>query len=283
MSLLSSQYLKSTVYLTKDNTHFWTWFLIWIETWKTNEEGKKLYYIFLVTNRHNITDGKILKIRFNKQDWNWTGEETVNIEKSDRIYYTDVDDIDNPIYTDVVMLQLNFGFIKNAGYETHFIIEENIFTDRYSFENNLKIWHEIFLLWFPLGIKGLNSNFPIARQWIIARNDKELLDKREIYLDVNNFPWNSWWPIVLKPNRDALEWKPILESKLIGVIKSYSPYYKTYHDISTNPPTPTVMISENSWIAQGIPSYIIYEMWKEHINKTTKNTLFDIQEQKQDQ
>jgi hypothetical protein len=261
--------------LKKDNTSFWTWFLIWIKTGKFDAEDKPFYRIFLVTNKHNIIGGEKLIICFNKKDWWWVNEEEIDIPEQNRIYYANEQDINNPLYTDIIMLHIDFNYIKNTWYETYFIIDDCMITDRDTFENELNAWHEIYLLWFPLWMTWLSSHCPIARQWIIARNDKELLDKREIYLDVNNFPWNSWGPIILKPESVALEWKePMLESKLIWVIKSYSPYAKTYYDISTNPPTPTFVMSENSWIAQWIPSYILYEMWKKFIDDQTGNWLF---------
>ena len=275
MSLLPEQYLESTVYLEKDTSFSWTWFLIWIKTWEINAEWNTLYHIFLVTNKHNIDNGETLHIYFNKLDWTWIGKEDIDIVSSKWIYHENISDVNAPWYVDVVMLQVSFGYLVQWWYQFSFIPEENIVIDHDFFENKIRVWHEIYLLWFPLSIKGLNHNYPIARQWIIARNDKELLGKKEFYLDVNNFPWNSWWPVILKPSIMALwEEAPIAESKLLGTIKTYSPYRKTYYDNSVDPPIATVMMSENSWLAQWIPSYILYEMWKKYIEEQTQNTLF---------
>lgn len=236
--------------MIKNRMHeaFWSWFIVWFKNW-FNPDWEQLYKLFLVTNLHVIQWQEEIFVCINKIWW-WVWEEAIQskswIKKE---------------WIDIALTTINWNYLKRWNYTINFISEENLITQKEEYLERLETWEEIYLLWFPLWIAWLSLHNAIARQWIIARIDNELLENNEIYFDVNNFPWNSGWPVITKPNIISLNGKkPWTESMLIGLIRSYIPSHKTYYDITQNPPIPTMTVSENSWIWIWIPSYIIAEL-----------------------
>ena len=269
MSLLPQSILKSVIYIETPNGA-WTWFLIWMKNWKNSLEWKAYYDIFIVTNLHIIENCLEFKVFFNQKDGEKT-HESIKKEDSQVIYYKGISDRKDKNAVDVVLIHINWEVLNQKRYDWIFITEEQLIWDLKEYSETIKVWQEIFLLWFPLWQTSpwiwKNNFHPLARQGIISRYDEELEQKNQVYLDVNNFPWNSWWPIILKPNAFSLEGnKPLLQAKLIWIIFSYFPFEKIYFDITTIPPTAAMKMQENSWIAIWIPSYIIYEMAKNYMD-----------------
>lgn len=259
MSLLPEEFLKSVVSIKTDSMG-WTAFLYWVKLKKIDEISWENHYaVFLITNRHMVNIDKSLIIRYNKKNWG-VGETT--IEKwSDWIF-------PNEATIDLAIIQVNADYLKENEVDYVVFWQENSILSEDEFLLKLKIWQDIFLAGFPLWIIWIEKNYPIARQWIIARNDIELLKKWIFYLDVNNFPWNSWWPIFLKPSNMSLTGKnPMDKALFIWVICAYEPFPRTLYDNSQFPPVPMMITYENSWIALWVPIYIAYELAKEWIEK----------------
>lgn len=262
-SLLHETFVKSTVLIKSSGKNpIGSWFLVWFKNW-FNDSQEQLYSLFLVTNLHVIkADPNIIHICMNKKSW-WVWEPQISTQDPNWILYD---------WVDIAMIQINWDFLLEWEYATYFINEEMIITNPEQYLSDLEMWEEIYLLWFPLWISWLSLHNPIVRQWIIARIDEELITQHQIYFDVNNFPWNSWWPVIIKPNIMSLQGKlPREQSKLIWLINAYIPFKKVYYDNDKNPPEPTMMVSENSWIWIWIPSYIIAELAHQHLEKA-KNT-----------
>lgn len=261
MSLLPESFLKSIVSVElKSNswTTTWTAFLYWTKL-KKIENWKNHYAVFLITNRHLVRSDAPMTIRYNKIGW---GSEEITLEGTSNWIFPDNKNID------LAILQLNAKFLKEKSVDYASFTEENSILTEEDFLLRLRVWQDIFLAWFPLGIKGIERNFPIARQGIIARNDTELIKNGNFYLDVNNFPGNSGGPIFSRPSPLSLDWMKALDkAMIIGVICAYQPFVKTLYDISQNPPVPMMITNENSGIAVGIPIYIAHNLAKECMEK----------------
>lgn len=253
MSLLPERFLKSIVSIKNNSNTLWTGFLYWIKLEKTDPITKRNHYsFFLVTNKHIANINTQLTIVFNKIN----GGITTGLITDSNSWVIPTDDID------IAILQLNYDFLIQNEVEYSILKDEDSILNKIDFLN-LKVGTDVFLAWFPLWITWLEKNYPIARQWIIARNDDELIKKWQFYLDINNFPWNSWWPIFLRPSLISLEWlTPINKSLVIWVICAYLPFNRTLYDTSSHPHTPMMITQENSWIAIWVPIYIAYELAK---------------------
>lgn len=260
-SLLHQNYIKSTVQIKSNWIAHATGFIVWIKHEKTN-----LYYLYLVTNLHVIYWLKEITIVLNKKWW-WIWEEKFIINDS-RVNFNSIDWYNWNL--DIAATIINATYLKdnNYDYENYFIADDYLIKTRKEYINLIETWEEVFLLWYPLWINWINQNSPIARQWIISRIDDDLLNNYNIYLDINNFPWNSWWPILTKPSAIAFGWKELTNSSnLIWIISSYIPYRKTYFDNKNWQYIPSMVMEENSWIAIWFPSYVIYEKLKQNLDQ----------------
>jgi len=120
---------------------------------------------------------------------------------------------------------------------------------------------ELFVLGFPMGMSGVERNYVIARSGMIARLDDEMLTaSRTFLIDAAVFPGNSGGPVIVKPNSDSLAGRrPIDQAYLIGMVRSYLPYEEIAYSLQTEPPTPRMVFTENSGLADVIPMDCVKE------------------------
>ncbi len=243
------------VYIKSDRGGFGTGFIIGIRM-GTNASGLGLYSPFLVTNRHVIKDTEILDLTLNTQ----SGCHTAKANTADWEVSTDG--------CDVAVLSLNGQYLNDIQSAENLIPEDQIIVSQENFLSDVKTGQEVFLLGFPLGITGIEKTYAIARMGIVARNDKELIKEGIFYLDIENFPGNSGGPVFVKPSVFHFEGEdPLNHSKLIGFVSAYKPSQTQLYDIRTNPPTPKMVIEENSGIALAIPAYKAVELAKKKIER----------------
>jgi hypothetical protein len=114
---------------------------------------------------------------------------------------------------------------------------------------------EIFVLGFPMGISGVERNYVIARAGIIARFDDEILTRsRSFLIDAAVFPGNSGGPVIVKPRSDTLsDRRPVDRAYVIGLVRSYLPYEEVVYSLQTETPSPRMVFTENSGLAEVIP------------------------------
>jgi len=256
MSLLPQQYLKAVVHI-KTESGKGTGFLIGIKNGLKNEKGEDFHELFIVTNCHVVNAKRQITIRFDSNK----GPEEISLSGGDKDWIMcakkDVD---------LAVIHVNHLYLSGMNIDYTAIFEEDMFTDKSTFQELIEVGHEVFLLGFPLGISGISKNHPIARQGIVARCDDELLFDSKFLLDINNFPGNSGGPIFVKPSLISLEGKnPIKKSFLIGLICSYLPYSKQLFDHTTDPPSPKMVMEENSGLAVAIPIFEAVEIAKARI------------------
>lgn len=260
MSLLPDSFLKSTVFI-KNGDSAGTGFLIGVDSGSKDEKGRTLYNLFLVTNRHVIDENKSTIVSIDTE----SGIKEASILPVDKSWqFPEDEDLD------IALTPINPDFLKLIKAEAVFIAEDSIISTKDEFLSRLYVGQEVYLLGFPLGLKGLSKNFPIARQGIIARNDEELLSLDQLYLDINNFPGNSGGPIFVKPSVVRLGDRKVFDqSMLIALVSAYLPYKKTLFDNTTTPPTPKMIIEENSGLAIAIPVYLALNLARDWLVKQT--------------
>jgi hypothetical protein len=110
-----------------------------------------------------------------------------------------------------------------------------------------------FVLGFPMNLAGVQRNYVIVREGIIARIS-ELLDHASptFMLDSFVFQGNSGGPVILKPEIVSIQGTTANgKAYLIGVVIDY----KTYADraISERTHHPRIIFEENSGLADVVP------------------------------
>jgi hypothetical protein len=120
---------------------------------------------------------------------------------------------------------------------------------------------ELFVLGFPMGMSGVERNYVIARSGMIARLDEDILRSAGTFLiDAAMFPGNSGGPVIVKPNSDSLAGgRPIDRAYVIGAVRSYLPFEDIAYSFQTDPPTPRMVFTENSGLADVIPMDCVKE------------------------
>lgn len=234
-----------------------------------NEESQ----IFLVTNQHviesQIDDGEKeirLKINSEADDSIKTVDIKLFDENDDNIFVYHPDkEVDLAILpVDFYNLVLKIGQNKN-----YFFSHRNTCRKNEMQKLGISEGDSIFILGFPMANVHIKSTV-IVRNGIIARIRDMYHNNSESYLlDSFIFPGNSGGPVFLVPNiASILGTEPILESKLIGVVKEYL----TYDDIakSTNTGETRVIFTENSGLTLVHPMDYVDEI----INIYTKKKLY---------
>jgi hypothetical protein len=110
-----------------------------------------------------------------------------------------------------------------------------------------------------MGIAGEEQNYVVARGGIIARLDKEIIEKNHYFLiDCMIYPGNSGSPVILKPELVSIEGtKAVNKAYLLGVVSGYIPY----RDVAVSEQThePRIMFVENSGLATVVPMDFVKE------------------------
>jgi len=261
MSLFSENYLNSIVLIGEERgENFYplaTGFLAGFLSGEKNEDGKDLFWVFLITNRHVFRNKNSVWLRFNKVEGGSKKYE-LNLlnETGNEIWSTHP----NP-NVDVAVIMLN---AKKLGEDKVMFnwIPEDLFAFRKQIKE-LKITQgdEIFVLGFPMGIAGEEKNYAILRGGIIARLDDEIIDKTNSFLiDAFVFPGNSGGPVILKPSMISIQGTtPVNKAYLLGVVNGYLPYEESafsLRDLSK----PRINFTENSGLASVVPLDYVKEI-----------------------
>jgi hypothetical protein len=260
MPLLPKQYLDTVVSieLLQENKNYKpiaTGFLAGFYTGEKDQEGKDLYKVFLITNKHVFQGEKLVFLRFNTR-----GPESKRFslpleENGKRKWYAHTNE-----KVDLSVMPINIRLLTEENIQFDFIPEEVMAFRSIIKELDITQGDEIFVLGFPMGITGKEKNYAIARSGIIARLDDEIINHDfQFLIDASVFPGNSGSPVILKPTIVSLEGtKPVNKAYLLGVAKGYIPY----REFAISPQTgePRVMFVENSGLAGVIPMDFVKEI-----------------------
>lgn len=218
---------------------------------------KREYETYLVTAKH-VVQGYIgethsdVKVRINPKERSTTIQEfsIPNVPKlgESTWFY-------NPDSTiDVAIARVNFGVLKELGYEPDFFSNDLATMDKRGLiDSEVAAGDGVFVLGFPMNLAGAQRNYVIVREGVIARIS-EMLESASISFMIDSFvfPGNSGGPVVLKPDVSAIQGtKSQLKAALIGVVTDYRPYT----DVAISPQThhARVLFEENSGLADVLP------------------------------
>ena len=269
MALIPPAFLNSVVALggsSQDGEirYTATGFLYGYPSGRSDADGAKLYWIFLVTNRHVFQKAfdrnAVLQARFNRP-----------IGAGANVYPIPVQEPDgSPAWTvhpdsdvDVAVLRISPNRLKQDGVEYSFFDSDSkTFTLEQAQENEVSEGDGVFVLGFPLGEVGSDRNYAIVRQGIIARAQDWLRgDSRTFLIDASIFPGNSGGPVLLKPETTSIRGtKPNPRCGLIGMVSSYLSYQEIA--VSTQTERPRMIFEENSGLGIVVPHDLIEETVK---------------------
>lgn len=254
MSLLPKWFLDTVVSIEQtinqeDYSTVATGFLIGIPTGQKNDDGQGLYMAFLVTNRHVFINKNIVHLRFNN------GEGTRRydlplIANGKQLWAGHTNEA-----IDIAVIPISGDQLRKDGVEFSFILPDHIADLEKIKTLGITQGDEVFVLGFPMGLAGKSKKYAIVRNGMIARLDDEIINNEHSFIiDSTIFPGNSGGPVFLKPSITSVEGtQPINRSYLIGVIRAYLPYQDTAYTLTTTPPQPRIVFTENSGLAFVVP------------------------------
>jgi hypothetical protein len=164
---------------------------------------------------------------------------------------------------DLAIFPINLRKLREQGLQSYF------FGNDVSVANTDKLkglevaaGDRVFILGFPMNLAGVQRNYVIVRQGVIARIS-EMLDRAShtFLVDAFVFPGNSGGPVVLKPEIGSIPGTKSQDTAyLIGIVLSYIPFI----DIAISPQTQKARIAfeENSGLAEILPTDYIEETIK---------------------
>lgn len=279
MALFNKQHLKAIVLIEKQLPEnkfqsIATGFLIGFATNKEEADlSKKLYRIFLLTNRHVFSGQQQLWVRFDKKDSQNTMRFPIQLRVGEEIKWLAHKDEK----VDLAMLTINPDFLNSNGVDWSFINEETFAYPEKFNDIGIELGDDIFLAGFPLGIAGNERNYAIVRSGSIARVDQEIINSLKSFLiDATVFPGNSGGPVFLKPEMVSLvNTKAVGSVFLIGVVSGYKLYQEALYSHQSNPPIVSGISVENSGLATVVPLNFAKDIYDEFIstNKTLEKEV----------
>lgn len=234
---------------------------------------KKMYEIYLVTNRHVIEDhatalaisrispqppqlgagcgaapamNDSISVRMNPLSSSLQGRE-FDLSIKEWFFHPNKQ-------IDIAAIRLNPQFLKIEGLMDLFFSNDDFGANKEKIKaKGVSAGDGVFVLGFPMNMAGVERNYVIVRQGCIARIS-DMLDgaSPSFLVDAFIFPGNSGSPVILRPDITAISGTaPQNVAYLIGIVRSYLPYA----DLAISPQThrPRISFEENSGLAEILP------------------------------
>ena len=267
MALLNKNHIKSLVAVgTIDETGSFicdsTSFLIGFLSQDNEDPTKRLYRIFLVTNRHVFENRTKAHLRFNTEEGkNKIFEQELHFPNGDAMWLAHPNN-----NVDLALLSVSPEILKQNNIVPMFISEEMFGYSEQFEEIGIAVGDDVYAIGFPMGLAGAEQNYPSVKAGLISRIDKEIINSKKAFIiDSSIFHGNSGGPVILRPTLIALsETKTVAQPFLLGVISGYLPYSEKLFTHQTNPPTVVSLTRENSGLTYCVPMDFvkeIYEKW----------------------
>lgn len=241
-----------------------------------DEEGRKQYRVFLVTNRHVFEGKNLAKVRFNPDAESPAGEYDLPLVDNEGTPLWKAHD-DNEI--DVCIVPIDAGKLQSEGIRVSFFNDDNQVLNLAQC-NDLGVCEGdgVYVLGFPMGLVGEQRNYAIVRFGAIARIRDALHGVSKEYLvDILIFPGNSGGPAIIRPEVTAIQGtKPVNATFLIGIVSGYVPY----QDVALSQQTgrPRIVFEENSGLASVHPIDYLIEIIDREFPKTEVSVQLEPEE-----
>lgn len=219
---------------------------------------RRLYQVFLVTNKHVFEDSEVAWLRFNPEVDEPAKEFNLRLldEKRQPIWLAHPDP-----EVDLAVIRINAPFLReNKIRFDYFRNDMHVANRKEALELGISEGDGVFVLGFPMGLIGEKRNFVVVRQGAIARiRDALSGSNKEFLIDTLIFPGNSGGPVVTRPEVISIEGtKAVSKASLLGVVSSYVPYRDVA--ISTQTKKPRIIFEENSGLASVVPVDYLVEI-----------------------
>ncbi len=194
---------------------------------KETDLSKRLYYVYLITNKHVINNEEIIYVRFNNSNTNSTKDysiKLIDVTKKNKLYSEC--DMCN---ADVVAISINTSVLKNDNSKYSFYsLELHLLKIADMMTHGITEGDFIHTLGFPMNLIGYLKMVPICRMGCIA-NISELYENNtknvNFIIDTQTFPGNSGGPVILRPELTSVGGSKKHDTAyLIGILHSYIPY-----------------------------------------------------------
>lgn len=223
---------------------------------KEVDSQEKPYHLFLVTNKHVLSDMNSILVRFNPRSEEPAKDYDIDLTEADELILVEHPETE----VDIAVININPEVLKKDGAQFAFFkLDEHTISLGEMIERGVLEGDFVYVLGFPMGIVSSDRQYVIVRSGSIARL-RDVVDRksREFLIDANVFPGNSGGPVVIKPEIVSIEGtKPIRKAALIEIITSYVPY--TDVAISQQTKRPRIVFEENSGLAAVVPIDCVIE------------------------
>lgn len=222
---------------------------------RTTVGENSTYTLFLVTNKHVVSEQKIIFARF---DGASGGTLEFDIPTATNGRPTWIEHPDREI--DICVVRLNADVLNQKGAKYGFFRSDKHTIDKKSaLQAGISEGDGIFMLGYPMGLVGRDQNYVLCREGSVARIRDCLHGKSKNFLgSVLTFPGNSGGPVITKPEVVSIEnTKAYGRSSLIGIVAAYLPYSDVA--ISAQTRRPRIIFEENSGLTVIYPVDYILE------------------------
>lgn len=198
--------------------------------------SKRLYRVYLITNKHVVKNKEKIYVRFNNSRMNSTKDYDISLIDvgTKKQLYSECDMCN----ADVVAISINVNVLKNDNSKYSFYALE-----KYSLKISDMVIHGItegdfvYTLGYPMNLIGDFKMVPICRMGCIA-NISLLYEKNtkdtNFIVDTQTFPGNSGGPVILRPELMSLSGSEKHDKVyLIGILHSYIPYVEKTVSLQT--------------------------------------------------
>ena len=232
---------------------------------RKDEEGKRQYRVYLVSNKHVLENLEVAKIRFNPQtDQAATDYDAQLKDKDGKQLWTGHPDKD----VDVGAIEVNFQLIQKEGMKCSFFQSDGQTASIQDLKDDeITEGDFVYVLGFPMGLVSEDRQHVFVRGGVISRI-RDLYENRgkDFVVDAPVFPGNSGGPVFSKPEIVSITGtKACNKARLIGIVKSYIPYIDVA--ISQQTKRARITFEENSGLSKVQPVDHILETIAEIKNK----------------
>lgn len=217
------------------------------------DPAKRLYEIYLITNRHVIANHAQIEIRLNPKKLSDQGA-TFPIPMIEPGTHRPTWFTHQDANVDVAGTRVNWQLLQDRGIDVQFFRSDADAADTAKMKDiGVSAGDGIFVVGFPMNLAGAQRNYAIVRPGAIARVT-DLIESAAtmLMIDSHVFPGNSGGPVILEPSAIAITGTNNNHmAYLLGIARDYIPYT----DFAISPQTQHLRVSfeENSGLAEVVP------------------------------